>query len=132
MSESSSGLIGSLRQLISTLTAIISTRLELLANELQEERLRLTQMLFFSLCTLFLFGIGIVLLVAFIVVLFWDEHRLAVLGGLSLFFLALGILTALMLRNQSLTRSKLFDASLAELVKDREQLNASQNKAELL
>jgi uncharacterized membrane protein YqjE len=89
-------------------------------------------MLFFSLCTLFLFGIGIVLLVAFIVVLFWDEHRLAVLGGMSLLFLALGTVTALMLRNQSLTRSKLFETSLAELVKDREQLNGSQNKAESL
>ena len=132
MSEFGLGLMGSLRQLISTLTAIVSTRLELLANELQEERLRLTQMLFFSLCTLFLFGIGIVLLVAFVVVLFWDEHRLAVLGFMSVLFLALGTVTALMLRNQSLTRTKLFDTSLAELVKDREQLNASQNKAESL
>ena len=124
--------MGSLRQLISTLTAIISTRLELLVNELQEERLRLTQMFFFSLLTLFLFGIGIVLLTAFIVVLFWDEHRLAVLGCMSVLFLALGTLTALMLRYQSITRLKLFDTSLAELVKDREQLNASQNTAEPL
>ena len=124
--------MGSLRQLISTLTSIVSTRLELLANELQEERLRLTQMLFFSLCTLFLFSIGIVLLVAFIVVLFWDEHRLAVLGFMSALFLALGTVTALMLRNKSLARAKLFSASLAELVKDREQLTANPNKGESL
>jgi uncharacterized membrane protein YqjE len=132
MSEPSSGLMGSLRQLISTLTSIISTRLELLANELQEERLRLTQMLFFSLCTLFLFSIGIVLLVAFIILLFWDEHRLAALGCMSVLFLALGTVTALMLRNKSLSRAKLFSASLAELVKDREQLTANQNKGEPL
>ena len=124
--------MGSLRQLVSTLTAIVSTRLELLANELQEERLRLTQMLFFALCALFLIGIGIVLLVAFIVVLFWDEHRLVVLGGMSVLFLTLGVLTVLMLRNKSLARAKLFSASLAELVKDREQLTANQNKAEPL
>lgn len=122
--------MGSVRRLLSTLTSIVSTRLELLANELQEERLRLTQMLFFSLYTLFLFGIGIVLLTAFIVVLFWDDHRLAVLGGMSVLFFVLGTLTALMLRNQSLARSKLFSASLAELAKDREQLDAGHDQSE--
>ncbi len=123
MPEPSSGLISSVRRLISTLTSVVSTRLELLANELQEERLRLSQVFFFSLCTLFLFGISIVLLTAFIVVLFWDEHRLAVLGSMGIFFFVVGVLTALILRNQWLTRSKLFSASLTELAKDREHLD---------
>ena len=46
MPEASWGLMESVKRLLSTLASIASTRLELLANELEEERLRLTQMLF--------------------------------------------------------------------------------------
>ena len=114
--------MGSVKRLAATLTAIVSTRLELLANELQEERLRLTQMLLFSLSALFFFGVGILLLTLFIVVLFWDDHRLVVLGGLSLLFFALAALMAMLVRNKAQTKSKLFSASIAELAKDSEQL----------
>jgi len=122
MAEAGPGLMGSIKQLLSTVTSIASTRLELLANELQEERLRLTQMLLFALFALFCFGVGILLLTAFIVVLFWDDHRLAALGTLSAIFLALGTLMAMRLRSKAQARSRLFSASLAELTKDREQL----------
>ena len=122
MAEAGAGLMGSIKQLLSTVTSIASTRLELLANELQEERLRLTQMLFFALFALFCFGIGILLLTAFIVVLFWDDHRLAALGTLSALFLALGTLMTMLLRSKAQAKSRLFSASLAELTKDREQL----------
>ena len=124
MPEASSGLMGSVRQLLSTLTSIASTRLELLANELQEERLRITQMLLFALFALFCFGVGILLLTTFIVVLFWDDHRLAVLGALSAFFFALGALMAMLLRSKAQAKSRLFSTSLAELTEDRAQLSA--------
>jgi uncharacterized membrane protein YqjE len=118
----SAGLMDSVKRLVSTLIAIVSTRLELLANELQEERLRLTQMFFLSLFALFCFGMGVLLLTGFIAVLFWDDHRLAVLGGLSVLFFVLGTLMAMLLRNKVQSKPKLFSASLAELAKDREQL----------
>lgn len=124
MPEASSGLMESVRRLLSTLVSIASTRLELLANELQEERLRLTQMLLFALVALFCFGMGILLLAVFIAVLFWDDHRLAALGTMSVLFLALGTLMAVLLRSLARARSRLFSASLAELAKDRAQLRA--------
>ncbi|OGS87959.1 MAG: hypothetical protein A2061_03150 [Gallionellales bacterium GWA2_59_43] len=120
MPEASSSLMGSVRQMLSTLTSIAATRLELLANELQEERLHLTQMLIFASCALFCFGIGILLLTAFIVVLFWDDHRLAALGMLSVLFFVLGALMAMLLRSKAQAKSRLFSASLAELAKDAE------------
>jgi uncharacterized membrane protein YqjE len=122
MTETSSGLMGSVKRLLSTLTSIVTTRLELLANELQEERLRLTQMLVYALIALFSFGMGVLLLTVFIVVLFWDDHRLAVLGGLAALFFASGTLMALLLRSKAQAKSRLFSASLAELAKDREHL----------
>jgi uncharacterized membrane protein YqjE len=122
MTEASSGLMASVKRLLSTLTSIVTTRLELLANELQEERLRLTQMLVFAVFALFSFCMGILLLTVFIVVLFWDDHRLAVLGGLTVLYFALGTLMVLLLRSKARTKSRLFSASLAELAKDREHL----------
>jgi uncharacterized membrane protein YqjE len=122
MREAGSGLMGSVKRLTSTLTSIVSTRLELLANELQEERLRLTQMLLFTLVALFCFGMGLLLLTVFIVVLFWDDHRLAVLGALSVIFFVSGSLVLMVLRGKAQEKSRLFSASLAELSKDREQL----------
>jgi len=118
----SAGLMDSVKRLASTLIAIVSTRLELLANEVQEERLRLAQMSFLYLSALFCFGMGVLLLTAFITVLFWDEHRLAVLGGLCILFFVLATLMAMLLRNKAQSKPKLFSASLAELFKDREQL----------
>lgn len=98
-------------------------------NELQEERLRLTQMLLIALFALFCFGLGILLLTVFIVVLFWDEHRLAVTGTLSAVFFVLGLLMVMRLRTKLRTRSRLFSASLAEFAKDREQLCSGQDAA---
>ena len=125
MPEAGSGLFGSVKRLAATLTSIVSTRLELLANELQEERLRLTQLVLIALLALFCFGMGMLLLTVFIVVLFWDDHRLAVLGTLSAIFFVSGAFAALLLRGKAQKKSGLFSASLAELAKDREQLGAS-------
>lgn len=122
MAEASSGLMGSVRQLLSTLTSIVSTRLELLANELQVERLRLTQMFLFALFALFCFGMGLLLLTVFIVVLFWDDHRIAVLGVLCTLFFVLGVVMTLLVRSKMQVKSRLFSASLAELAKDRQHL----------
>src|SRR5512140_80235 len=99
MPEASSGLMESVKRLLSTLTSIAATRLELLANELQEERLHLTQMLLFFVLALFCFGLGVLLLTLFVVVLFWDDHRLAVIGGLCMLFFGAGTLLTMLLRS---------------------------------
>jgi uncharacterized membrane protein YqjE len=124
MAEQSAGLMESLKRLLSTLISVVSTRLELLANELQEERLWLTQMSLYALFAIFCFGMALLLLTIFIVVLFWDVNRLSVLGGLSILFIVLGTLMANMLRVKAMSRPKLFSVSIAELSKDREQLDA--------
>lgn len=122
MAEHSAGLMESLKRLVSTLASIVSTRLELLANELQEERLHLTQMFLYSLFALFCFGMGMLLLTVFIVVLFWDDYRLAVVGSLCILFFIVGTVMAVLLRNKAHSRPRLFSVSISELEKDREQL----------
>jgi len=118
----SAGLMVSVKRLAGTLLAIIQTRLELLSNELEEERLRVAQMLFYGSVTLFLFGMATMLMTVFVVVLFWDSYRLQVLGGLTMLFLVAGLLVLNALRRAARERSKLFSTSLSELSDDIDRL----------
>lgn len=116
------GLLQSLRNLLATLVALLQTRLELLATELEEERLRIGQVLLWGCVALVFFVLGAVMLTFFLVVLFWDTHRVLVSGLLALAYLAIGVAAAGMARSRAQARSRLFSASLAELGKDREHL----------
>jgi uncharacterized membrane protein YqjE len=105
-----------------TLLCIVQTRLELLGNELEEERLHVEQTLLYKGISLLLFELSIMLLTAFIVVLFWDSQRLLVLGGLAGLYFIAGILVWNTSSNLIRKKSRLFSASLAELSSDRDQL----------
>jgi uncharacterized membrane protein YqjE len=121
MSEST-GLKESLKRMAGTLFVIFQTRLELLSSEIEEERLNVEQMLFYGSIELFFFGMAILLLTIFIVVLLWDSYRLPVLAGfIGLYFVA-GLLAWNALRRVARKKSKLFSASLAALADDRDQL----------
>jgi uncharacterized membrane protein YqjE len=117
-----SGLFGSVKRLLGSGVSVVSTRIELLANEWEEERLRLARMLLFSMAALIFLATGMLLLIALVVMVFWDEHRIAAVGILSLICLLAGG-GMIVLVNGLLTRgTKLFSASLAELARDRELL----------
>ncbi len=73
---------------------------------------------------LFFLGLGVLLATLFVVMAFWEDHRLAVLAGFTLFYLAIGIGTGLVARQKLKTRPRLFSTSLAELGKDRERLDS--------
>ncbi|MBX3650140.1 MAG: phage holin family protein [Burkholderiales bacterium] len=120
------GLFASLKTLGVTFASILQTRLELLSTDIAEERSRLGSILLLSLVALFCVGVGVgvLLLTLLVVVLFWDTHRLAALGTLTVLFLAaggwIGGLALQRLRN----KPRLFEASIAELAKDREHLGS--------
>lgn len=120
--ERAAGLFASLRNFAATLTGVAQTRLELLANEVEEEKLRFAQLLLFGSIALFCLAMGSVFLAIFITVLLWDSHRLLVLGGLAVLFFSLGGVAVVMFRARASVGGRLFAASLAELGKDRQQL----------
>ncbi|MBI5922781.1 MAG: phage holin family protein [Betaproteobacteria bacterium] len=122
------GLLASLRGLLSTALTMAQTRFELLAAELEEEKLRLLGILAYGALAVLLFCIGLVFLAIFLTLLWWDSHRLLVVGICTLAFL-LGSGVALRLaQRQSHRESRLFAASLAELKQDREALRAHLEK----
>ena len=117
----STGLMSSLKRLMDTVLEICQTRIALLSNEIEEERVRVGQMLLLGSAALVCFGLAIILLLVFIVVLFWEQHVL-VLGGLTAIFFIAGFVLWNALQNALKEKSKLFSASLAELGHDRDHL----------
>lgn len=118
-----SGLYSSLRGFAKTSVALLRTRLELLKVETQEEIGRIRGAFFWGIAAIVLGVAGALLLAIFLTVLFWDSHRLLVIGLFTALFLsgaavALGITLRLM-RQQS----QLFSASLAELRRDERALD---------
>lgn len=121
MSDSNDGLLGSLKRLTNTCIGIVHTRLELLSTDLEEGRERLISLLAMTFVALFCLCFGMVLLAILIVVLFWDTHRLLVLSLLTgLFIVTGGIIGALAVRALK-SMPRMFEASLAELVKDHQE-----------
>lgn len=118
----STGLLQSLKRMAGTLLAISQTRLELLSNEIEEERLRIGQMFLYGGIALLFFGLAITLLTAFVVLLFWDSQRLLVLGSFSALFFVIGLMVWNALLRVARERSKLFSDSLATLADDRDRL----------
>jgi uncharacterized membrane protein YqjE len=118
------GLFDSLKTLTGSLVGIVHTRLELLSTDIAEERAHLTSLLVLGLVALFSLGVGVVLLAILVAVVFWESHRLAALGGLTAFFLIAGAGLVWFAMHKARTRPRLFEASLAELSKDRQQLTS--------
>lgn len=120
--QTGAGILQSLRNLAATLVELLRTRFELLATELEEERVRLLQLLFWAAAALFFFGVGILLLVVLLVAVFWDSHRILAIVVLATVFLAGGVGLAIGMRNRMQVRPRLFSASLEELERDKDQL----------
>jgi len=121
--SNSAGLFSSLQNLAATAVAIARTRLELLANELAEEKIRFGQLLLLGAIALFSLVVGAIFFAVFVTVLLWDSHRLIVLGGFAALFLGLGVYAGLRFRARALEGGGMFASSLGELDKDRQRLS---------
>ena len=116
------GLLASLQQLLATLLDIVQTRVAIVATEFEEERVRLRELVVFGFVALFFVNLGIVLFTLLVVMLFWESHRLYVMGGFALLYLGVGVVAGISLRHRLKSRPRLFATTLAELSKDRDQL----------
>lgn len=122
--HTSSGLLASVRTLGSTVIAAVQTRLELLATEVEDERIRLTRLWLLATIALFLFALSVLTATLFVIALFWDTHRLLAIGVLFVLFVLGGCAVAWQARKESRAKPRLFSTSLNELAKDREHLSA--------
>lgn len=118
-----SNLLTSIQRMASTLVEIVQTRIELASTELEEERARLQEIAVFGLIAAFFIGIGVVLATFFIVMAFWETHRLEVLGISAGIYLLVGIVAVLVVRNKLKNKPPAFASTIAELQKDRDRLS---------
>jgi uncharacterized membrane protein YqjE len=119
------GLFASLRRVGATLIAILQSRVELFAHEIERERVRVTRLLILGVVALFFLALGAVTVTIFVVVLFWDSQRLIAIGFLAALYLAIGGGLALYLKGEASRAARPFSASLEQLRKDREHYGRS-------
>jgi len=99
--------------------ALVHTRAELASVEFAEERQRLKRTAMMIAGAVFMLSFAVLGVATWVVVYFWDTHRLEAIAGVTLFFALAGGL--LLWRNAALERQspQPFSATLAELGKDR-------------
>jgi uncharacterized membrane protein YqjE len=109
----------SLRTFLESATALAHSRLELLGNELRRELAHSGRTLVGALAALFFCVLGIVFAALTVMIIAWDEHRVAAAISLTVVFLGAGVLLGWRSARGSAVRAHPFRTSLAELDRDR-------------
>lgn len=118
------GLLASLQQLLATSVEVLRTRVELVSTELAEEGVRVREIFFLQQASLFFLGMSLLLTTLFVLLIFWDSHRLAALASFSVLYLVAGVSIGWILRSKLRNHPGLFSTSRDELRKDRERLQS--------
>ena len=124
--HSAEGLLGSLKSLSSLVVAIAHNRLNLLSTDLEIARERTVSVLMMVLVALFCLCFGALLLALFVVVIFWDTHRLIALGSVTGLFLLVGSIYLWRVLRALKRMPATFEASLTELAKDYKALKSDE------
>lgn len=114
-------MFGALKNISRTLLAILQTRLSLLANELQAQKILLLQLLGLLLAMLFFSGLAVLSGLGMVVAVWW-EQRVLVLGVSVTVFIAVALGCYFRLQSLLNPAEALFGASLAALQDDLTQL----------
>ena len=122
MTQARLRLYASVKGLLGTALTLLQTRVQLFALELEEERQRLLSLMLWGAIATAALGAGLIFVAIFLTVVFWDTHRLLVLGIFSALFLGLGLLAAYLAWKLGTSPSALFNASMTELSRDRAAL----------
>lgn len=119
---SQENLLSSLKNLVSTGASIAQTRLELISTDVQIARSKFLSLLIMVIFTLFFLFFGLVMLALLIVIFSWESDRMLALSLLTSSFLVIGFILALVVLRSLKTMPKLFEETIAELAKDRQEL----------
>jgi len=125
-SASGGGVFAALKNIPITLLAMAQTRLQLLGNELLTEKHRALHQLTLVLAMVACAGLGVLLVVGLVIILWWDQ-RIGVLSGLIVLFLGAALACFVHLRRSIRSFERIFAGSLAELQEDLRQLKAASN-----
>jgi uncharacterized membrane protein YqjE len=120
--EKEGGLFASLRRMLDTALGLVQNRFEVFSIELQEEKIRLVDLLLRAVVVVVLGFMTLIAATALVVVWLWDSSPVAVLAIVTLLY---GLTAAGMgysLKQRLQHNPQPFAGTLAEFKKDRECL----------
>lgn len=115
-----SGFLAPLRALADSGLELLRVRLELLGNELEEQKVRITEGLLMAMLGAMLLALAVLLACAWVLVVFWESYRLPALGVMTIGVLVGGVWLVQAGRARLRSGGAMFQASLEELQHDRE------------
>jgi uncharacterized membrane protein YqjE len=116
-------MFGPVKELARTLLSFALTRTRLAATEMEEQALRLVEILVWLALAFFFLMVAVTFIAVLVVLLFWDSNRVLATGLLAALFVAIGGGAALVARARLRERPKFLAATLAELERDRDTLD---------
>jgi len=117
--DSPPSFLGSFRALGDGLIATVQDRIELVSLELQEEKIRLIQIMIWITALLFSCAMAFTFLSFAFVYLFWESARLTVLGSLALFYTTAAVVIGIAFRRYLARQPRPFATTIDELKQDR-------------
>jgi len=108
-----------LKRVVSSLLGMGQTRLELAGIELAQARQAAVRTVLWSLLTALTLAFASVFLCALVIALSWESNRFVAIAGCAAFYLVLGVYFYVKLKDTLAAQPPLFEATLAELGRDR-------------
>jgi uncharacterized membrane protein YqjE len=122
--EHSGGLFSSVRRVADTCVSSIHNRVELLALELQEEKIRLVRLLLWTGAALFAAFLAITVITIAVVFLVPDDKRTIALIGFGVIYALVAVVLAVKLRGEVRNAPPPLADTLSELKKDLQSLRS--------
>lgn len=122
-------LTDTLSKMASFMLAIAKNRAELASIELREELGRIIGYIVFAVAAFFCIFVGIVMAGILVIVLCWDTCRIGAFGGVTAFFLVIGIILALKLRSSIKNKPKILAKTREEIASDFARMKSSAKTA---
>lgn len=110
------------RRLGAAMLGLLRSHVELFGIELQEQKSRTVSLLLFAGLALVFALLALVALSGLILILLWDNYRMAGMVGLAVFYVLAGIFCAFRLKAAVFDESSPFSGTLEELANDRERM----------
>ncbi len=114
--------LAAVKRIAASLLAMTQTRFEMAGIELVEEKNRLLSQVFTGLAAILFLSFGVMVLTFLVVAHFWDTYRLAALVGMALLYLLIGGLLWIKMKTLVDDAPPPFQATLAEIAKDRDAI----------
>ena len=119
-----------LKRVVASLLGMTQTRLELAGVELAQARQATVRTVVWSLLTALAAAFASLFICVLIIALAWDTHRFLAIAGCAAFYVVLGVYFYVQLKDTLAAQPPLFEATLAELGRDKQAVLDSLSSAD--